>query len=357
MKPLRYLGLIIALSFAGLFAKDKEWKDIKGTTFQGTAVEALGPLALFGVNNGRSSILVPFSILPPEACVQFYEDTKSTPARAADWAQAKSDLSSEIVGNDPRRLQGSDFVKVDFAAQPEPLFYVAVYVSNGESKSWDMLGKVGPVYTKLHGLFPREFDGILFGIDNSVSDQKNMASSMKVPYLVADPRDEASLHILSQFAPVDAKGGIMVLSRTGVALFARDLSDPDKLTEPLQQLGGVLDVLRPDNPKGWKDRAYYLHAVQPVAFARGHSDPILVGNPLRADGLRERKVYLVDAMIDVAADGHVTHVAITPDPKNTPAPMVAPLASALQKSAVFVAAVQDGKFVDGTYHYRLEVSH
>ncbi len=356
MKRLCYLLLISALTFPALPAKEHEWKDVRGATFRGDAIEAIGPLALFrvGKHDGR---LIPFSALPAEECVQFYQESKETPPRATDWAQTKSELGFDVVHHGPNRLKNDALVEAKFAGQPEPLFYVVVYVSNGESRTWDLLGKVVPMYNEIHPRYPEEFEAILFGIGNSAGDHKNMAVSMKVPWLVTNVYDQANLPILRTFAPVESKGGLIVFSRSGVPLFGRDIDDADHVTEPMTQLGAALDAIRPDNPKGWKDRAYYLRAIQPVAFATGHSDPVLVGNPLRADGLRQRKVYLVDATIAVSADGHVTSVAVTPDEKNLPAAMAAPLGDALKKATLFVPAVQDGKFVDGTYHYRLEVPH
>lgn len=355
MKRLFYVLVSLCVATSALRAKDQEWKDVRGTTFKGEAIEALGPLALFRVN-GRNGRLIPFSALPPEECVRFYNEAKRTPPRATDWSKAESDLGYEVYHHGPKLVKDENLIRAELSGT-EPAFYVVTYVSNSEGKSWEILGKGVPAYTELHAKYPDQFAGFMFGIGNSVSDQKNMATSMHVPFYIGDAFDEANLSTFTRIAPGETRGGVIVFHRSGAAIYARDLSDPDKVLEPIQQLGTLLDTIRPDNPAGWKDRAYYLRAIQPVAFATGHSDPVLIGNPFRADGLRQRKVYLVDATIAVGADGKVTNVTINPDEKNTPAAMVAPLADALKRGSLFVAAVQDGKFVAGTYRYRFEVQH
>jgi hypothetical protein len=111
--------------------------------------------------------------------------------------------------------------------------------------------------------------------------------------------------------------------------------------------------MRPDNPSSWNDRAYYLRAVQPAAYRTGRCDPVLLGNPFRAEALKQRGVFRFDATIQVAADGHVTGVSVKPDENLSPA-MAEVLGDALRQ-AVLVPAVENGKFVDGICAYHFEV--
>jgi hypothetical protein len=117
----------------------------------------------------------------------------------------------------------------------------------------------------------------------------------------------------------------------------------------------LLDLLRPENRRSWKDRAYYLSVVQPVAYATGHCDPLLVGNPVIAEGLKQRRIFRFDAAVHVAAGGGVTQVVFPPDTTLSP-DIAGAIAGAFEKVAVFVPAVDNGKFVDGVYAYHFEVA-
>ena len=61
---------------------------------------------------------------------------------------------------------------------------------------------------------------------------------------------------------------------------------------------------------------------------------------------------LVEATIGVGADGKVTSVQVKED-GSIPTKVIPDLARPLQRSAVFVPAVDKGQFVAGTYNYRL----
>jgi hypothetical protein len=63
----------------------------------------------------------------------------------------------------------------------------------------------------------------------------------------------------------------------------------------------------------------------------------------------------VDATISIDAAGHVTEVALKPG--LVAAPMDAALVDALRRATAFVPAIQDGKFLPGTYAYHLTVPH
>jgi hypothetical protein len=65
------------------------------------------------------------------------------------------------------------------------------------------------------------------------------------------------------------------------------------------------------------------------------------------------KVYKIDATFQVAADGKVTSVEV--EPNGMSPSMVAMFTSGFKRGCLFVAAVDHGKFVDGTYKYHMEV--
>jgi hypothetical protein len=65
------------------------------------------------------------------------------------------------------------------------------------------------------------------------------------------------------------------------------------------------------------------------------------------------KIYKVDATFHVAADGKITAVDVTPYDMSPDT--VKMFSSGFQRGCVFVPAVDNGKFVDGTYKYHMEV--
>ncbi len=104
--------------------------------------------------------------------------------------------------------------------------------------------------------------------------------------------------------------------------------------------------------RDWKSRAYYYATVQPAAFASGHCDPLLMGNPLVPAVLRKMKIYNVDATFHVKADGTITSVEMKPGELSPD--MEKTFSAGFQRGCLFVPAVDNGKFVDGTYEYHME---
>ncbi len=351
----RCLVTLLALGFAPLaLAAGQEWKDPQGNAFKAEANEVLGPLGLFQTSRTGSRLL-PWRALSPADCVRFDETARRLPARAADWAQGKSRLSLELKGR-VSRVEGEQLVPALFAGRPEPQFLIVFYANNSVGKSWDMLGHAVEPFNQLKQAFPGQSEGLFFGMWHKFDEHRDMALQMKLPWLVADFAEENHLTSVVQFAPLSDKESfsLVVLNRDGVPVFSASNPDNAAIDKVFADLTGLLELMRPGNPRGWADRAHYLRAVQPVAYAAGQADPVLVGNPLVPEGLRKNKVSRVDATLTVAADGSVTAVALKPE-ANVSAKMSAALVDALKQACVFVPAVDHGKFVDGTYHYVLEV--
>lgn len=349
----RYPALVlILLSASPLFGAPKleEWTDTQGTQFRGEPSEVLGPLALFrtGYVTGRHLAL---RYLTDQDCVRFYEGAKATPARANDWAEAKSSVSLDLKGNVSRLTPEGKLVSAEFKGRREPQFYIVFFASNGEGNSWGMLSTAVPLYSKLKGIMPDEFEGVYFGLRHNAYEHSNMVKSLKLPWLVCDLHEQGKIAALGRFAP-GAGYSMLIVTRNGIPLFAAQDPEPEKVKELFASLAGMLDLMLPENPKAWPDRQHYLKAVQPVAHPQGVTEPVLVGNPLRADGLVQRKVLRFNAAINVAADGSVSGVTMSPD-ELLPEKMSDPIANALKK-AVFVPAVENGKYVDGVYHYHFE---
>jgi hypothetical protein len=345
--------LVLAASAAAGFAKIEEWRDVQGKTFRGEPEEALGPIALFRSDKMGAAIMVPFHLLSPEDCLRFYEQSKHKPARAEKWKDAKSQVSIDMLRY-TLTVSGSNLVPPNLDDRREPQFYAVLYSSPQEPRAWDVIDAVLPIYPKLMQAFPGEVEVLFHGVGQDPGDHRRIATSKAMPWLVSKLNEQKRWEAVRLATPRE-KPGVVVFHRDGAVLYYVDGTEMHELARPIKQLAVLLDTIRPDNPKGWKDRAHYLKSIQPVIHAKGRSDPVLVGNPLQADGLRQRKIYRVEATLSVDAEGKVSAVDLKPDDANLPAAMSAPIATALKRSSVFVAAVENGKFVDGTYHYLLEI--
>ncbi len=348
-------GLALATTLAAgtptLLARIEELRVVPGDTFSGEPVEALGAFALFRLAT-RTGRVLPFRMVSSEDCVRFYLQTKNHPPRAADWKDARSAVSADVYRYS-QQLRDGRLVSAELAGRPEPEFFVVVYGADGDATADEIITALLPVYPKLQQAFPGDAEIVFFGLKYNPGDQSEMAVGKHLPWLLADLHDEHRMDELVQFSP-EENSGVLVMSRDGLPLFAADLAKKD-FVEPVMKMMGLLEAMQPGYPKSWHDRAHYLRAIQPVIYANGRSDPVLVGNPLMEEGLRERHVRLVEATLDVDAGGKVSSVALNAAPQDVPPAMVAPLRSALQQACVFVPAVDHGKFVDAAYHYRLPV--
>lgn len=338
----------VSLFLPSAFCKPEDWQDTQGNRFRGEPTELFGPFAVFrtGRNTGRR---VALQSLSRQECVRLYEALANKPPRGNTWASATGETTHELVGR-VLQVDKDDLIPVDFSRRPEPEIVVVLYVSNGERDSWDVLTDASAPFLKLQHDFPGMVEGVMYGLRHSKAEHKNMATSRKVPYLVTDFYDQGSLDTLNRFLP--HLYSIMVLSREGVPLFSADQPDKAAIDGLFAELRGLLDLSRPENPKSWPGRGYYWTTVQTFLHAQGHGDPILVGNPLVAHGLVQRKVFRFDAQIQVGADGTAYQVTMMPDDL-LPEKMAAPIAEGLKK-AVFVPAIQDGKFVEGVYLYHFQ---
>jgi len=333
-------------------AKTEDWTDKQGARFRAEPVAPFGPLALFRLSR-TTSRKVPLGQLTPADCLRFYEQVKERSERASDWTDAKSAVCLDLRGYVSRVQQGK-LVAADLKGEPEPELFVVCYVDNGIGDSWQMIDQVMAPYTKLKAAYPALLEGVFFGLRHTRSEHANMAISKNVPWLVADRSQESQMFTLADLAPGSGYA-LAVVTREGVPLLGAVTPDAATVTRLLDELAGMLELINPDNPRTWADRAYYERIVQPVRHAHGECGPVLLGNPLKPQGLRERRIRQVDATLAVGADGAVTEVTIKPDGDVPPA-MIAPLADALMRACVFVPAVKDGQFVAGTYPFHLVVA-
>jgi hypothetical protein len=200
--------------------------------------------------------------------------------------------------------------------------------------------------------YPDLVQGVVFGVGDTAQDQFDISVNTKGDWMFTTFETEVQMRTLTHMIPTNFYG-IVVMTRNGVPLFGPDSATDDEVKATFEKFTALLDHSRMMDPKVWLARAHYYLAVQPVAFAHGHSDPLLMGNPLVAATLRKMKIYKVDATFHVAADGKIASVDVTPYDMapNT----VKMFSDGFQRGCVFVPAVDNGKFVEGTYKYHMEV--
>lgn len=351
--PLIRIVWTLALSSALLApAKIEEWKDIQGNTFNAEPVEAFGPFALFrtATNAGRR---LPWRALPAEECVRFAEQTGNKPDPAARWADASGELTGRLRGY-LRTFQDVNLVTADDRTYPEPELLIVFYAEASASGSWDMVNKSIPLYQALRERHAGQVAAIQYGVNHTVQDHSDMILRTKAPWLLVLHSEQQRIPALFRLSPRRGEFAIYALSRDGVPIFGTANPDEAGVTQFFADANTLLALLRPGNPQGWSDRAHYQAALHAKQHQQDKAGPVLVGNPLVAGKLKQAGILRVEAKIEVDADGKVTNVTIKED-GSIPANLIPQLAAPLQRSAVFVPAVDHGRFVAGTYDYLLEV--
>jgi hypothetical protein len=346
--------LAIAALFCGLAtlagAKSEEWKNAKGETFSASPSEVLGPWALFD-----DGTFVPLSLLSNEDSVRFYKKLKEldVPGRADDWKLAKSPVSAELYGR-LLHYSGAELAPDNESGKPEPEFYIIFFTQADQNMSWNELQRSTPsLYANIVKAYPNMVQGVVFGVGDTVQDQFNISVNTKGDWMFTVFDTEVQMRTLTHMIPTNFYG-VVAMTRNGVALAGPDSATDDQVKATFQTLTTLLQHMKPTDPKVWIARAHYFRAVQPVAFADGHSDPLLMGNPLVEATLRQMKIYKLDATFHVAADGKVTGVDVTP--YDMPPATVKMFTDGFQRGTLFVPAVDHGKFVDGTYTYHMEIA-
>jgi hypothetical protein len=345
------LAVVTFLAPASLTAKNTEWKDLSGAHFKGEPVEVLGPFALFktSLTTGRRVLL---RGLAPADILRLHEIIAERPARAATWADAKGAATRDVVGN-AMVVKNKELVPADLTQEPEPELLLVLYGSHNDGESWSMAQKMTAVYQRARRVYPGKLGCVFIGVRHSAIEHRRIAITTYMPWLVADFDSQPSMSLLSRFAP--SEGTLMILlSRDGVPLVSARASDLTEMKKFADGLSTILASMDPSNPRAWKDRSHYLDLTRPVDFAQSSTGPLLIGDPLRADGLRQRGISHIKARLDIADDGHVSAVSLLPA-SDVPDDLKTPLADALRKQAVFSPAIGHGKPVAGTFDYAFNV--
>jgi hypothetical protein len=331
-------------------AKIQEWKDTQGNAFKAEAVEAYGPFALFRTASGAGKRL-PWRALSAEDCVRFESQAEAKNEPAPRWADATGLLAGRLRGY-LRYFEEVTLTIAKFETMPEPELMIVFYVENSASGSWDMITKSIEPYKVLRARHPGTLAAFQYGVNHGAQEHSDMALRSKAPWLLLDYEEQRRISTLFKLSPRRSEFAVFAVTRNGVPILGATNPDEAALLKFFAEVDGVLTLLRPNNPHSWPDRAHYLAALHAKRHAHDQAGPILVGDPLVPHRLKEHGIMLVEATIGVGADGKVTSVQVKED-GSIPAKVIPDLAKPLQRSAVFVPAVDKGQFVSGTYNYRL----
>jgi len=352
LRPAVSALLLLVTMTSLVFSKSEEWTDPNGEKFKGDPSAILGPLAVF--RTGLTTMKrFPLRLLSDEDCVRFASKLSARPQRAQDWSQAKSSVSDDIIRGEVLRIENGKLVPAKLNGIIEPEFYIVFYASSGVGESWGMMGSAIWKFQEMQKQFPGMVEGLFFGMNHSLLDHNNMALSLKLPWLVADFREQGKMDLIRRIGPAQAPF-ILVMTREGVPMFGTTETDEKNVGAILDQLTELIKLMNPENPLSWSDRVHYERALQLSNHRTGEVAPILVGNPLNVGMLEKYKVKKFSATLQVAADGTVKS-AVMAAGFDMPQKIAPSITNALKK-AVFVPALKDGQFVEGTFEYKFEAS-
>jgi len=329
-----------------------DWPDADGTRFNGRPAALFGALALFRTDEPVLK-QVPLRALSPEECVRFHEALAARPPRAARWTDARAAATRELAG----RLQRLDYqyrrlVPADLGDRPEPELLIVIYGYHGDAGTWSLSNNIIPIHRRLQNAYPGLTATVFYGLWHGADEHARVTVQSWTPWLVTDFSRQKELTALGRHAPTDGTR-MALLTRDGDLLLVSRPLNLDTIRRFIDDVTDLAWAANPLNARAWTDLAHYGRAVRPVEFATGSAPPKLIGNPLRADGLRQRGVQRIEARLALDADGKVTGVTLQSG-SIVPERLSGPLTDALRR-AVFLPAIEHGRPVASTYDYVLAV--
>lgn len=343
-------GALCWILAAPLGAKTSAWQTVSGAKFRGEPTEVVGPFALFrtGAATGRH---VPLHEFSAEDCRRIQAEIAALPPRAARLADAKGRATFELVGN-VQRVARKELVPADLTQAPEPEFLLVLCGSHNDGDGWFMTTNLMPFYRRLQRVYPGLVEAVFLGTRHDVDQQRDIATTSGMPWLVADFRQQRLMSNLAGYIPPEG-AAVAFVSRQGVPLAAAKAGDAASLRTFFDQVADLLWLLDRDTVAGWPDRVHYLNATRPTEFTQSRTEPLLVGNPVRVEGLRKYGVKRITARFAVAPDGRVTPTLLS-GPDDVPAALAPALTAALARTSV-LPAIDHGRPVAGTLDYDLAV--
>lgn len=349
--------LVVALVLCVLFAlftpgqaKMSSWKDVQGTSFKGEPTGILGPFVIFRTGGGGRRVLL--RAFSPEDCRRIHAEIAARPPRAERFAEAKGYATGDLVGA-VSRVQNRELVPAGLTDEPEPELLLVLSGSHNSGDGWFMASNLNQFYHRVRRVYPGLMEGVFLGARHDQVQHRNIALTSGMPWLVADLRRQGGMGALRGFIPGTEGTNVVLVTRHGVPLVAGPAGDGMAVRTLVDRMAELLWQIDPANPAGWADRRHFLNATRPAAIAAGRAEAVLVGDPLRPDGLRQYGVKRISARLAVAAGGKVTPTLLS-GPEDYP-PELAPALTAALAQAVVVPAIAEGRPVAGTLGYRLEV--
>ena len=348
------LAVICAFSVAGTGrAGPSEWTDAEGNRFTGEPIEVFGSLALFRTDQPLAR-RVPLLSLSDEECRRFHQAVAGQPARAMRWTEAQGRATRELPGAVQRLdYQYRKLVPADLGVIPEPQVLLVLYGSHGDYRTWSMLNNLVPTHLRIQNVYPGLVATVFYGLWDSAEEHSRLTVETWAPWLTTELSRQKGMAVLSRLAPKD--GPLMlVLTRQGDVLLSARPDNLPAIRKFVDDLSGLLWAINPANNRAWPERVHYGQTVRPLEYVQASTGPLLVGNPLKADGLRQRGIARIEARLEVDAQGKVTSATLRPG-SAVPEKMAAPLADALRKNTVLLPAVDHGMAIASSYDYLFEV--
>lgn len=342
----RGLRLLLSASVivSALHAKSSSWSDGQGGTFVGEPGVAAGPFAVFKVKGGGAKRVF-FSQLSLDECRRFHEEAAKGASLSQSWTKAKGSLTYDLI-NRAAVVRDGKLVPADFSTRPEPRFVVLYYGSGWGGNSWMTVFKATEVYQRLKRLYGDVFEVVFMGIKHDKDAQANLSTATRMPWLVANYVDQASIQDFHRFAPEEGER-MVLLTNTGLPLAVSDIQTTQQLARFLDTVSATLDACDPDNQKFWTERARLLAVSRPLEHAKGGVAPAVVNNPFSPGPLRKAGITRIVAELSVSAEGKVLDVKLPAD--TAIAEKLRPnLIQALASRCVVLPALQDGQPVAGT---------
>jgi hypothetical protein len=337
------VGLVSATS-----ARGDEWTDAQGKTFKATAVEALGPFAVFSEKPTVGRCL-PVQALPLAELARFSTAVKNRPARAADWAHATSGLTAELRGH-LEKVEQKQLVPFAVEGRPEPAIVVVLFLNQEAGDTWKLLwGSVDPI-SKLAKLPPGLVECVAYGSKYLPKEWARTVADVAAPWSLVRVDDRHQLTKLGEFVPRVGYGAI-VFTRDGVPLFGALDPDEDAVKAFWQRVISFVALLEPANPFSWRPLAHYRTAGKIAAHPTGRIEPELIGYAIRPGSLARQKIHAFDATLQVSADGIVTAVTEITAETAIPPKLHEAIVTTLKK-AVLVPALENGQPVASEFIYR-----
>jgi hypothetical protein len=340
---------IFILSTTAPLCADESWTTLDGDRFKGDPAGMVGPFAIFRINGnqGRNILL---SQLSEDECRRLYRKIEGLPQRQDTWEDAGGEISREVVGRLLSAVDGERMQPFDFSGRPEPDYFVVVY---GDMSDWRFLKAFRRPYRQLKSALGDTVEGIFFasGKKASASRHEEFSLQQRIDLLVTDYTQQGRMDDLAAMAPGDGPL-LVIVNRHGAPLFST--TSEDEIESTFARFQKFLDLNDPGLPANWKHCAHYMRATQTLRFARASAGPVLMGSPVDHRQLATLGVGAFSLTIELDAAHKVTGLNLDPDGPMPSEVVLEGISVAFSRIAVYVSAVENGRFVAGSLVYRFE---